>query len=879
MEVITTHTNSDFDSLASMLAAKKLYPDAVLVFPGSQERSLRDFFINSTFYMFHTKKIKEVNLDKVSKLILVDTRQSGRIGRFSEILDKKGLEVVIYDHHPKSKDDIKSKDIIVEEVGSTTTILTDILKKKRVHISAEEATIMMLGIYEDTGSLTFSTTTEKDYKAAAYLLKKGANLNVVSDLMTKELTTTQVQMLNELLNNMKVHNIHGIDVVISTASSKEYVGDLAILVHKLKDLENLDAVIVLVRMEDRIYLIARSRIEEVNVGNIAVEFGGGGHSVAASATIRDLTLIQANDKVLKILHEKVAPKKIAVDVMVYPVRILDSEESFKKAQSIMYRYRLNSMPVVSKKKVVGLITRNIVEKTLFHKLGDHKIKEYMIKDFSVVNTDATLSAVQELIIDNNQKIVPVIKDNEIAGVITRTDLLRIFSNQRIDESIKKDRSDISGVLRKKTVVKIMEDILQKNVQGILKEVGNVGDLLGYNVYAVGGFVRDLILRRENFDIDIVVEGDGIHFADEFAKLNDCHINCHKKFRTAVIIFPNGFKVDIASSRVEYYKHPAALPEIEISSIKLDLYRRDFTINTLALKLNHSDYGGLIDYFGAYKDIKAKMIRVLHNLSFVEDPTRIFRAVRFEQRFKFNIDKHTLNLIKNAEKISLFDKLSGKRLLTELKFMFDEDEPINSLNRLDELNLFKFIHKKINFSKSKAIILRLKEVLSWFDLMFLDEKYERWLVYFIALTDTLTINEHEQIKKRLSIIDNHSIKVINDSNDVSNILNSFQRIISRRNGKINSEVYHLLKGISTEVILYMMAKTVNKQVKKLISRYFTHLKQTKIVTTGKDLLKLGFKEGKDFKNIFLRLLNERLNGNIKTKDNEMAFINSLKIKKN
>jgi tRNA nucleotidyltransferase (CCA-adding enzyme) len=875
MEVITTHINSDFDSLASMLAAKKLYPDAVLVFPGSQERTLRDFFISSTFYLFQTKKMKEIDMDKVTRLVLVDTRQKSRIGRFKEILGGKGLEVVIFDHHPKSSDDIVSDNMEIASVGSTTTIMTEILKKKRKHITAEEATVMMLGIYEDTGSLTFSTTTERDYNAAAYLLKNGANLNVVSDLMTKELTSTQVQMLNEFLSNMKTFNIHGVDVVVSVASSDEYVGDLAVLVHKLKDIENLDAVVVLARMEDRIYLIARSRIEAVNVGSIAEAFDGGGHSSAASATIKDLTLIQAKNKLLKVLHEKIKPKKAANDIMVYPVRVVDSEADFKKAQDIMSKFQLSTLPVVSNKKVVGLITRNIVEKALYHKLGSYKIEEYMIRDFSVVKPNTPLFAIQELIIDNNQKIVPVMKGKEITGVITRTDLLRIFSSNRTDESMKKDRSDVSGVLRKRTLVKMMEDILSKDIRDTLKKLGRAGDLLGYNVYAVGGFVRDLILRTENLDIDIVVEGDGIHYANEFAKLNDCHINCHRKFRTAVIKLPNGLKVDIASARVEYYKHPAALPEIEVSSIKLDLYRRDFTVNTLALKLNHKDYGELVDYFAAYKDIKAKMIRVLHNLSFVEDPTRVFRAVRFEQRFKFNIDKHTLNLIKNAGKIDLFDKLSGKRLLTELKFMFEESEPIRSLSRLETLNLFKFVHKKIVFSECRDTLLSLKEVLTWFDLMFLDEKYKKWLVYFIVLIEPLTASEREEIKKRLSISDNHSIKVIRDSEKIETLLKKTYTLISCKSDRINSEAYHLLESVSTEVILYMMAKTDNNQVKKLISRYFTHLKQIEVITTGNDLIGLGFKAGKDFKEIFLKVLNEKLNGNIKTKENEVRFIKSLK----
>jgi tRNA nucleotidyltransferase (CCA-adding enzyme) len=155
MEIITTHLNADFDGLASMLAAKKLYPDGVLVFPGSQERNLRDFFVRSTLYALEVERIKNIDLQSVTRLILVDTRQISRIGKFSEIVGKPGVEIHIYDHHPPSPDDIRGSLEVIEEVGSNTTLLLRLLQEREIEISPDEATVMMLGIYEDTGNLTF----------------------------------------------------------------------------------------------------------------------------------------------------------------------------------------------------------------------------------------------------------------------------------------------------------------------------------------------------------------------------------------------------------------------------------------------------------------------------------------------------------------------------------------------------------------------------------------------------------------------------------------------------------------------------------------------------------------------------------------------------
>ena len=283
MDVIITHVNADFDALASMLAAQKLYPDAKLVFPGSQEKGLRDFFVRSTFYVLEADRVKDIEMEDIKRLIVVDTRQQSRIGKFTDIVGKPGLEVHIYDHHPPSADDISGTLEVIEETGATITILLRILRESGIPVTPDEATVMMLGIYEDTGSLTFSSTTDKDFHAASYLLSQGASLNIISDMITRELTAEQIFLLNDLIRSAERYNIRGVDMVVTTGSLDRYVGDVAVLVHKLKDMENLNVIFALGQMEDKIYLVARSRVEDVNVAEIALAFGGGGHPQAQQA--------------------------------------------------------------------------------------------------------------------------------------------------------------------------------------------------------------------------------------------------------------------------------------------------------------------------------------------------------------------------------------------------------------------------------------------------------------------------------------------------------------------------------------------------------------------------------------------------------------------
>ena len=717
MKVITSHHNADFDSLSSMVAAKKLYPDAMLVFPGSQEKTLRDFLIHSTMYVYDIAKMKNIKYDDVDTLILVDTRQKSRIGGLAKVVGNDKVKIHIYDHHPPSNDDIKGDIEFIRSTGATATIIIHMLREKGTPISPEEATIMMLGLYEETGSFQYPSTTTEDFDAASFLLSKGANVNLVSDMLVKELTPDQVFMLNDLISNTTVYNINGIEIVITEATTENYVGDLAVVVHKFRDMENINVVFALFRMEDRVYIIARSRISEVDVGHILSLLGGGGHKEAASSTVKDMTIIEAKEKLLWYLKHNVKPLWKAKDIMFFPVKSVDSNCPIGEAKSIMVKYNINALPVLSHERIVGIISRQIVEKAAFHKLAEIPVQEYMSTDASTVKPDDSMERVKEIIIGGNQRFLPVAKDGKLVGAITRTDLLRILEDE-IAKSIHGKLEFHETYEKKKNVRKLMDERLEKGTLKKLTEIGSLADTLGYHAFLVGGFVRDLLLRIENYDIDIVIEGDGLLFAEELAKNFGVKVRPHKEFATAKIIYPDGFKIDIATARLEYYKAPAALPVVEHSSLKLDLHRRDFTINTLAISLNKNTFGLLIDFFGAQRDIKEKTIRVLHSLSFVEDPTRVFRAIRFEHRFGFQIGKHTLSLIKNAIKMDFLSRLKGKRIWTELSLIMLEEAPEKIVKRLQELDLLKFISPDLTFDKEKEkLFTQMHAVLQWYELLY------------------------------------------------------------------------------------------------------------------------------------------------------------------
>ncbi len=873
LTVITTHVSADFDAIASMLAAQKLYPDSLVVFPGLQEKNLRNFFVESMVYLFNMADIKSIDLSNVKMLVLVDTRQAGRIGKLSSLVDRNDIDIHIYDHHPHAANDIKGSFEVYRQTGSTVTILTQILEEKNIAVSADEATIMCLGIYEDTGSFLFPSTTEDDFKAAAFLLSRGANLNIISNLISREISPEQISLLNDMLQASTRHNINGVEVVVTTISSDIYINDFSFLVHKMARMENIDAIFAIAMMENKVYLVARSRIQEVDVGTILSYMGGGGHTFAASATIKEETVTQVEQKLIKVLYENIRARRTAKQLMSSPAIAVSADISCKDASGILTRYNVNALLVTEKKDgkedLLGYITRQVIEKALYHKLDEAMVKEYMTTEVASVGPEADLIEIQNKIIENKQRILPVIDKDIITGVVTRTDLLNILVRQSQQKNSElSDQPYEHAHARTRNIVKFIEERLPRYLIEILKTIGKVASEAGYRAYVIGGFVRDLLLYRKNEDIDIVVEGDGIAFAKKYASLVGARTHIYGKFGTAVVIFPDGFKIDIASARMEYYKFPAALPTVEMSSIKLDLFRRDFTINTMAIQLNPERYGTLIDFFAAQKDIKEKAIKVLHNLSFVEDPTRIFRAIRFEQRFGFAIGKLTSGLIENAVKMDFFKRLSGRRVFSELRQILEEENPISSIIRLNDYNLLKVIDSSIILNDDLVSSLNsAKQVISWYNLLFLEEPYMKWAVYFLALFGHSKMEVTENACKHFEIAPRQMSIFCEERVEAERCLYRLEN-----NHDIqNDTLYNLLSSFRIEIILYMMAITKKENAKKAISYFITKLRMTKLSVSGKDLKKLGLEPGPLYKNILQAALYAKLNGALKTKIDELNFI--------
>ena len=408
----------------------------------------------------------------------------------------------------------------------------------------------------------------------------------------------------------------------------------------------------------------------------------------------------------------------------------------------------------------------------------------------------------------------------------------------------------------------MKMLLPPETGYMLSIISDLAKKLKYEVYLVGGTVRDMLLNKQNLDIDIVVEGNGINFSNKLAEIINAKLWTHKKFKTSVIVLKNKTHIDVATARVEHYDKPAALPDVEEANIKQDLFRRDFTINSMAISLNKKNFGELIDYFGGRKDLKRKRIKIMHKLSIVEDPTRIFRAVRFEQRYSFRIDSQTESQIKNAIGMEIISKLTGVRIRDELIAILEEDYPWRPLKRLYEYGALQKIN--INTEINAKFENKIKKVLKgYLELKnFYGENIQKWrLIFSILLLDfsgeqlTKWCNEMKVKKKDTGVISN----VICELPDLKKKL-AYAKFS-------NSELFHLLKNTSPELQAVLLC--AGSSIKKNVLHYTKDLKNTKLDIKGENLIEIGYKHGPEIGNALDFLLDLKLDGKVKSAEEEIT----------
>ena len=415
--------------------------------------------------------------------------------------------------------------------------------------------------------------------------------------------------------------------------------------------------------------------------------------------------------------------------------------------------------------------------------------------------------------------------------------------------------------------------LPRPVLDFIRLTGRVGDEKGVNVYAVGGFVRDLFLGVDNFDIDLVVEGDGIAFAQELAHRLSLRLISHRRFGTATLLGLEGFKVDIASARKEIYETPAALPVVSFGKIEDDLFRRDFTINAMAVSLSAHDFGKLVDFYGGQTDLKNRVVRALHPLSFIDDPTRILRAVRFEQRFDFKIEKKTLAWIRRTVRRQMLHRVQKHRLRDEIVLIFQEKTPFKSVRRLSEICGFSYISPRLRFQKKWAVAFaEVGRKALWFKEWFPHKRHlEPYVMYLCLFFYPLSAKEIRKAVFAYAFHKRESLRILSLREDFQSV----RRELLKRNIK-PSAVYRALDPLSYEVILLISILAPHPRVVQRIENFLFVYNGQRLHMRGEDLAQLGIRPGPAYKKILQDLLYAKIDGTVRTREQELAFLEKLAV---
>jgi tRNA nucleotidyltransferase (CCA-adding enzyme) len=846
-EVIATHGNTDFDAFGAMLAARRLYPGAVVAV-GSLNRNVREFYRLHADALGPVVEASRLELDAIRRLIVLETTSASRLGELEPVALDPAVEKVLFDHHADAvaPDWVDPGSVALSADGALTTTLVGILAEREIEPSALEATVFALGIHEDTGSLTYPSTTQRDIDALAWCARHGALQEVVAGYLHIPLQEEERDLLQHLLEEIEAVDVGGDEVLVAAVAWPRYVEGVSNLAHKLVDLTDTNALVLLVEMEGRVFVVTRSRTERIDAGRVAAALGGGGHAQAASAIVRgELEDVRAR-ALAELARAPLEPRR-ARDVMSRPPRTLHPDDTVRDAMTLCQRHGQSGVFVATAGRVEGSVGREDLDKALAHGLAHAPLRGIMSSRVVTAPEDATLRELRALVTAAEDGRVAVVRDEELVGVVSRADLLRALEGVETGpaepvESLAAELTEIAAL------------------RPLYDAVAGAGDRAG-GVYLVGGTIRDILLGEASFDVDLAVEGDAIAFAATLAEALGGRVTPHEKFGTAVVQYGEGHRIDVVTTRTELYDSPGALPTVERAGLREDLLRRDFTINAMAASLAPSDFGRLVDPHGGRADLEAKVLRVLHNLSFIDDPTRIFRALRYEARYGFRLDEHSARLARGCIEMGLVGDLSSARLRDELVALLEDPGAVEGIVRLGAFGADRAIQPHLRADEEAAALFA--RALELRDALRLD--VPAWRLGLAVLGRDLTSDEAYDWLERLKVRRR-------DVDRIAGAIGVAPRVVERLRGEPldPAHVVSLADPYAPDAPLLALALEERAELRD----YFTRLRDVRLEIDGADLAELGLPESPRVGEVLTELRRRKLNGELDGRESELAAAREL-----
>jgi tRNA nucleotidyltransferase (CCA-adding enzyme) len=893
MDVVLCHRTADFDALGAAVGYACLHPGTRIVLCSGTHPAVKDFL---ALYRDEYPLIERraVSPDTLRTIVVVDAQRREMLEPAADWLDLPQVQILLYDHHLQTDCDFRVDHKEVEAVGATTTLMVEQLQQQQVTLSTAEATVMALGIHVDTGSLTFEHATVRDAAALTWLMEQGANQRAIAEYIEPGFSSELQVLLSQILPELQTTTVQGYHLAWGLVSTQRYVPGLSSLASQLMILSESDALLLghayktRSSEQDRLTVIGRSRIDGVDLATLLQAVGGGGHPQAAAATLATSEAIFVLTQLFEQLQHQVPPPAIAAELMSSPVRTILPDTTIEQARRILLRYGHSGLSVVDAEgQLVGILSRRDLDIALHHGFSHAPVKGYMKAPVYTITSETTLPEIEALMVTYDIGRLPVVQDGHLIGIVTRTDILRQLHH------LKRPRTITTDVVRG-TMQQRLEEGLTPPLQPILKQAALQAQQRGWQLYLVGGAVRDLLLAAESDELkfrefDLVVDGiqspsaqgAGGELATALkAQFPEAQVQVYGQFQTASLIWPEtsslgAFSVDIATARSEFYPYPAANPEVSASSIRQDLYRRDFTVNALAIRLTSQGQhppGELLDFFGGLDDLRHRLIRVLHPNSFIEDPTRIFRAIRFATRLRFSLDPQTETYVHTAIASGIYQHSqdhNGKtpalqtRLRNELKYIFRLADWPAALKLMDFLGALQCLHPHLTLPPTGLKMMH--SGLHWLTEIDPGEKaIERWLFILETLLLSLTPTEGEQTMKQLHLPETSQLRLQwlwHEATHLQELL-----LMQDRPSKIAQQLQSC--GVPQLVHLAMGSAI---PVRAKLWRYLAYWRNYSPLLNGKDLLQLGYRAGPGFKTVLEAVHAATLDGVLSDKPAAIAFV--------
>jgi tRNA nucleotidyltransferase (CCA-adding enzyme) len=899
VDLILCHQTADFDVLGAAVGLSRLKIGSRIVLTGGAHPAVRDFLALHRDEL-SLIEMRSVNPKKICSLMVVDNQQRDRLGKASQWFDLPQVKAIaLYDHHLDSISDIPATEKQVESVGATTTLVVEQLQQANVQLTAVEATVMALGIHVDTGSLTFDQTTARDARALAWLMEEGANVKTIAEYADPGFPTHLQQLLTEAIERLQTSIVRGYTIALVLLATETFVPGLSNLAERLIELTESDVLLFAHQyskgrgdnpyQEIRLTIIGRSRIDGVNLHRLFEPLGGGGHAQAASVILRGVDPEATLQQLVEQLKEQVPHPPTAKDLMSSPVRTIRPETTIEQAQRILLRYGHSGLSVVDESdRLVGVISRRDIDLALHHGFSHAPVKGYMTRNLKTIGSDTTLPEIESMMVTYDVGRLPVVESGQLIGIVTRTDVLRQLHQDRVRQQDEQGKLPLVSCLLPNRL-----DRLHPSLWQFLTTAAAAAQQRGWHLYLIGGAVRDLLLAGEEKslllqDIDLVVDGfhrsadvgAGVELAKQLQEIyREARLEVHGEFQTAALLWHKdhqfgSLSVDIATARTEFYPYPAANPEVEASSIRQDLYRRDFTINALAVRLTSPREGELLDFFGGILDLRSRQIRVLHANSFIEDPTRIYRAVRFAVKLGFQIESQTEEYIRYAIESGVYDRLRldnhpapalNTRLREALKYILESDYWKAALQLLSSLGALRCLHPDLVLDRK--LWWQIRCVSRWLKWLDPENILNHWLIRLEVLLTALDPSESLRIATNLQL-PKDSLQSLEKLTAIEQNVNESLPRCHRP-----SEIVKLLRHYKLATLILIAARSPQK-IRRQIWQYLAQWSKVRSPLDGNDLKAMGYKPGPQYKEILDKLLAATLDGKIRNRKEAEQFLSDL-----